>query len=166
VTCGRSDRAGGRACAGAEIDDEEGRRLVRIVRRASGSVVTWRRAQMVLLPAQGMAAGIAKVAFTSEDRVRDVIRNFNADGFGSRYPRYRGRRAPKFTSRTRGGVGGQRQAQRTGPQAGAAPPCGLARWSFGPPGVRAVGIGARGSALVKRAVAGPVPGVQGGSPGS
>jgi hypothetical protein len=46
-------------------DDDEGRRLVRIVRRGSGSVVTWRRAQMVLLPAQGMdAAGIAKVAFT------------------------------------------------------------------------------------------------------
>jgi hypothetical protein len=32
-----------------EIDDDEGRRLVRIVRRDSGSVVTWRRAQMVLL---------------------------------------------------------------------------------------------------------------------
>ena len=31
-----------------EIDDDEGRRLVRIVRRGSGSVVTWRRAQMVL----------------------------------------------------------------------------------------------------------------------
>jgi hypothetical protein len=29
-----------------EIDDDEGRRLVRIVRRGSGSVVTWRRAQM------------------------------------------------------------------------------------------------------------------------
>ena len=29
-------------------------RLVRIVRRGSGSVVTWRRAQMVLLSAQGM----------------------------------------------------------------------------------------------------------------
>ncbi len=28
-------------------------------------------------------SSIAKVAFTSEDRVRDVIRNFNADGFGS-----------------------------------------------------------------------------------
>jgi transposase len=81
-----------------EIDDDEGRRLVRIVRRGSGSVVTWRRAQMVLLSAQGMdAAAIAKVAFTSEDRVRDVIRNFNADGFGSLYPRYRGGRAPKFT---------------------------------------------------------------------
>ena len=81
-----------------EIDDDEGRRLVRIVRRGSGSVVTWRRAQMVLLSAQSMdVTAIAKVAFTSEDRVRDVIRNFNADGFGSLYPRYRGGRLPKFT---------------------------------------------------------------------
>jgi transposase len=81
-----------------EIDDDEGRRLVRIVRRGTGSVVTWRRAQMVLLSAQGMDAGaIAKVAFTSEDRVRDVIRNFNADGFGSLYPKYKGGRPPKFT---------------------------------------------------------------------
>src|SRR5258707_10250654 len=81
-----------------EIDDDEGRRLVRIVRRGSGSVVTWRRAQMVLLPAQGMdVRAIAKVAFTSEDRVRDVIRNFSADGFSSLYPRYKGGRPPKFT---------------------------------------------------------------------
>jgi len=81
-----------------EIDDDEGRRLLRIVRRGTGSVVTWRRAQMVLLSAQGMdAAAIAKVAFTSEDRVRDVIHNFNADGFSSLYPRYKGGRPPKFT---------------------------------------------------------------------
>jgi transposase len=81
-----------------EIDDDEGRRLVRIVRRGTGSVVTWRRAQMVLLSAQGMdAASIAKVAFTSEDRVRDVIRNFNADGFGSLYPKYKGGRPLKFS---------------------------------------------------------------------
>ena len=80
------------------IDDDEGQRLVRIVRRGSGSVVTWRRAQMVLLSAQGMdMAGIARVAFTSEDRVRDLIRNFNADGFSSLYPRYKGGRPPKFT---------------------------------------------------------------------
>ncbi len=33
---------------------------------------------MVLLSVQGMdVAAIAKVAFTSEDRLRDVIRNFN-----------------------------------------------------------------------------------------
>src|ERR1700732_1463366 len=52
---------------------------------------------MVLLSAQGMdVAAIAKVAFTSEDRVRDVIRNFNADGFGSLYPRYRGAGPPSF----------------------------------------------------------------------
>jgi Winged helix-turn helix len=81
-----------------EIDDDEGRRLVRIVRRGTGSVVTWRRAQMVLLSAQGMdVAAIAKVAFTSEDRVRDVIHNFNADGFSSLYPKYKGGRPPKFT---------------------------------------------------------------------
>jgi transposase len=81
-----------------EIDDDEGQRLVRIIRRGSGSVVTWRRAQMVLLSAQGMdVALIAKVAFTSEDRVRDVIRNFNADGFSSLYPKYKGGRPPKFT---------------------------------------------------------------------
>jgi transposase len=53
---------------------------------------------MVLLSAQGMdAVGIARVAFTSEDRVRDVLHNFNADGFDSLYPKYRGGRAPKFT---------------------------------------------------------------------
>ena len=49
-----------------EITNEEGSRLLRIVRRSSGSVVTWRRAQMVLLSAQGMAvAKIAEVTFTS-----------------------------------------------------------------------------------------------------
>ena len=37
------------------ISNDEGNRLLRIVRRSSGSVVTWRRAQMVLLSAQGMA---------------------------------------------------------------------------------------------------------------
>jgi len=81
-----------------EIDDDEGQRLVRIIRRGSGSVVTWRRAQMVLLSAQGMdVPAIARVAFTSEDRVRDVIRNFNADGFSSLYPKYKGGHPPKFT---------------------------------------------------------------------
>src|SRR5215469_2841982 len=53
---------------------------------------------MVLLSAQGMdVAAIARVAFTSEDRVRDVIRNFNADGFSSLYPKYKGGHPPKFT---------------------------------------------------------------------
>ena len=53
-----------------EISDDEGNRLKRIVGRGSGSVVTWRRAQMVLRSAQGMSvAQIAGLVFTSEDRV-------------------------------------------------------------------------------------------------
>ena len=81
-----------------EISSDEGNRLLRIVRRSSGSVVTWRRAQMVLLSAQGMdPAGIAEVTFTSPDRVRDVLHNFNADGFDSLKPKYAGGRPPKFT---------------------------------------------------------------------
>ncbi|MDV6243009.1 IS630 family transposase [Rhodococcus opacus] len=81
-----------------EIDDDEGRRLLRIVRRGSGSVVTWRRAQMILLSAQRMpVAKIAEVTFTSADRVRDVIHNFNRDGFASLYPKYKGGRPETFT---------------------------------------------------------------------
>src|SRR5215813_13004636 len=81
-----------------EIDVEEGRRLLRFVRRGTGSVVTWRRAQMVLLSAQKMpVAKIAEVTFTSSDRVRDVIHNFNADGFDSLYPKYAGGRPRTFT---------------------------------------------------------------------
>jgi hypothetical protein len=74
------------------------RRLVRIVRRASGSVVTWRRAQMGAAVRSGHGRG-----GDCEGRVhqrgpgRDVIRNFSADGFSSLYPKYRGGRAPKFT---------------------------------------------------------------------
>lgn len=80
------------------LDNEEGNRLLRVVRRSSGSVVTWRRAQMVLLSAQGMdVARIAEVAFTSPDRVREVLHNFNDDGFDSLYPKYAGGRPPTFT---------------------------------------------------------------------
>ena len=42
------------------ISNDEGNRLLRIVRRGTGSVVTWRRGQMVLLSAQHMP--VAKIA--------------------------------------------------------------------------------------------------------
>jgi transposase len=81
-----------------DVSNDEGNRLLRIVRRSSGSVVTWRRAQMVLLSVQGMdVVQIAKVTFTSPDRVREVINNFNDDGFESLYPKYAGGRPPTFT---------------------------------------------------------------------
>src|SRR2546428_8244375 len=80
------------------ISNEEGNRLLRIVRRGSGSVVTWRRAQIVLLAAQRMpAARIAEVVFSDPDRGREGIHNFNHDGFDALYPRYPGGRPRTFT---------------------------------------------------------------------
>ncbi len=81
-----------------ELDNDEETRLLQIVRRGgSGPVVNWRRAQMVLLSARGMhVAAIAEVAFTSPDQVRDVLHNFNTDGFDSLHPHYAGGRPPKF----------------------------------------------------------------------
>lgn len=53
---------------------------------------------MVLLSAQGMpVAKIAEVTFTSADRVRDVIHDFNADGFEALYPKCKGGRPRTFT---------------------------------------------------------------------
>src|SRR5829696_5630841 len=81
-----------------DLKPVEGNKLLGIVRRGSGSVVRWRRAQIVLWSAQRMdVPAIAKIAFTSEDRVREVIHNFNADGFDSLAPKYAGGRPPKFT---------------------------------------------------------------------
>ncbi|GAX58523.1 transposase [Streptomyces olivochromogenes] len=70
----------------------------RIVGRGTGPVVTWRRAQMVPLSAQGMpVAKIVEVTFTSADRVRGVIHNFSADGFESIYLKCKGGRPRTFT---------------------------------------------------------------------
>jgi transposase len=40
---------------------------------------------------------IAEVTFTSADRVRDVLHNFNANGFEALYPKYMGGRPRTFT---------------------------------------------------------------------
>ncbi len=40
---------------------------------------------------------ITEVAFSSENRVREVIHNSSDDGFDSLYPKYSGGRPPKFT---------------------------------------------------------------------
>ena len=81
-----------------DLAPQEGQKLLQIVRRGSGSVVRWRRAQIVLWSAQHMSVQqIAEIAFTSQDRVREVIHNFNADGFDSLAPKYAGGRPPRFT---------------------------------------------------------------------
>ncbi len=80
------------------LTNDEGRKLLAIVRRGSGSVVRWRRAQIVLWSAQRMdVPAIAMIAFTSEDRVREVIHNFSGDGFDSLAPKHADGRPPKFT---------------------------------------------------------------------
>lgn len=82
-----------------DITNDEGNRLLHTVRRDSGSVVTWRRAQMVLLSAQGTdMPAIAQVPFTSADRIRDMIKNFSNDGFDSLRHKYAVGRPPKFAS--------------------------------------------------------------------
>jgi hypothetical protein len=58
--------------------------------------VTYCLTRMALLSAHGLYAK-AVAAFISQNRVRDMIHNFNADGFTSQYPRYKGGRLPKFT---------------------------------------------------------------------
>jgi Winged helix-turn helix len=69
---------------------------------------------MVLLSAQAMdVAQIARVTFTSEDRARDVIHNFNADGFEALYPR---------TRRPRKGPARRPQGQRRWARAAECPP--------------------------------------------
>ena len=84
------------------ITNEEGNRLLRMVRREAGSIVTWRRAQIVLLAAQGMPpTRIAEVVFSDQDTVREVIHGFNRDGFESLYPRYRGGRPRTFSAEQR-----------------------------------------------------------------
>ena len=40
---------------------------------------------------------ISEVVFTDPDTVRDVIHNFNRDGFDALYPRYAGGRPQTFT---------------------------------------------------------------------
>lgn len=81
-----------------DLDPAEGNKLLSIIRRGSGSVVRWRRSQIVLWSAQRMSvAQIAEIAFTSPDRVREVIHNFNTDGFDSLAPKYSGGRPPNFT---------------------------------------------------------------------
>jgi hypothetical protein len=97
-----------------EIGNDEGNRLLGIVRRSSGSVVTWRRAHMVLLSAHAMDVPmIARVTFTSPDRVRAVLHNLNADGCDSLRLKYAGGRPPKFDMSQRAEIDWSRHANKS-----------------------------------------------------
>jgi transposase len=85
------------------LSDEEGRKLQRLVRRGEGkgqaSVVRYRRALVVLASAGGNTVPvIARLVQTSEDRVREVIHNFNRMGVGCLDPRWAGGRPRRITT--------------------------------------------------------------------
>jgi len=69
------------------------------------------KSQIVLSSTQHMdVPAIAKIAFTSEDRVREFIHNFNADGFDLLAPKYAAGRRPRLV-----------RCWREGGRAGSAP---------------------------------------------
>ena len=85
------------------LADEEGRKLQRLVRRGEGkgqaSVVRYRRAMVILASAGGNTVPvIARLVQTSEDRVREVIHNFNRLGMACLDPKWAGGRPRRITS--------------------------------------------------------------------
>jgi transposase len=81
-----------------EISVAEGNLLKK--KMNSGKPVLWRRAQVVLLSAQGMkATDIAKTTFLHPDTVRDVIHAFNDEGMDSLEPKWGGGRPPEITKK-------------------------------------------------------------------
>ena len=81
----------------------EGKQLQRIVRRGGGetdkSHVKWRRALVVHASAGGnTVSAIARLAATSEDRVREMIHRFNEMGMRSLDPQWAGGRPRRITT--------------------------------------------------------------------
>lgn len=84
------------------LSEDEARRLQRIIRRGDYAVVTWRRAMVVLASSQGQKVSvIARLVQTSEDRVREMIHNFNKAGMESLFPKWSEGRRPTFTPKVR-----------------------------------------------------------------
>jgi transposase len=85
------------------LTHQEGQQVQRIVRRGGGqtdkSHVKWRRALVVHASAGGNTVPvIARLAATSEDRVREMIHRFNEMGMKSLDPRWAGGRPRQITT--------------------------------------------------------------------
>jgi len=75
----------------------EGQKLQSLLRRGK-SVISVRRAQVILSLAQGMKVpAIARQVYLSEQYVRQIIQRFNEDGLASLAPRYGGGRPAEIT---------------------------------------------------------------------
>src|SRR5688500_17724505 len=85
------------------LSDEEGRRLLRIVRRGepktTKSVIRYRRAMVVLASASGNSVpAIARLVAADEDTVREVIHRFNELGMRALDPRWAGGRPRRISA--------------------------------------------------------------------
>jgi transposase len=85
------------------LSDEEGQRLLRIVRRgepkAAKSVIRYRRAMVVLASASGNSVpAIARLVAADEDTVREVIHRFNELGMRALDPRWAGGRPRRISA--------------------------------------------------------------------
>lgn len=85
------------------LSDEEGQRLLRIVRRgepkASKSVIRYRRAMVVLASAGGNTVpAIARLVAADEDTVRELIHRFNEVGMKALDPRWAGGRPRRISA--------------------------------------------------------------------
>jgi transposase len=80
------------------LSDQEGQRLLQIVRRGKHESVRVRRAMIIMASASGtLVPAIARLAAADEDTVRDVIHAFNAKGLAALDPRWAGGR-PRLIS--------------------------------------------------------------------
>jgi hypothetical protein len=77
------------------LTDQEGQRLLQIVRRGKHESVRVRRAMIIMASASGtLVPAIARLVAADEDTVRDVIRAFNAQGLAALDPSVGGRPSP------------------------------------------------------------------------
>lgn len=84
-----------------DISNPEGKRLRNLMRK-SKEIITVRRANVILLSAQGFRADdISDLTGYSVEHARDIIKAFNNDGFDSLNPKYCGGRPPKFSEEDR-----------------------------------------------------------------
>src|SRR3954453_7639066 len=75
------------------LSDQEGQRLLQIVRRGKHGSVRVRRAMIIMASAAGpLVPAIARLVAADEDTVRDVIHAFNDKGLAALDPQWAGGR--------------------------------------------------------------------------
>ena len=80
------------------LTEDEGRRLLQIVRRGRQGTIRVRRAMMIMASASGTPIpAIARLVAADEDTVREVIHRFNAVGLACLDPRWAGGRPRRIS---------------------------------------------------------------------